>query len=301
MPHSRTDTAQDDIALLCLSGCEFKAYRYLVNRADPIGVSYPKIETIAAAIGYGVREVQRALDVLNDNDVIRYRRKNAFNPVTRRKESNVYQVNPDILVIAEAFEAEARSEWDALINQCGNVSIGLWSHINQHQEPTPITSVINQRQNHHHRAGAASNANDQGQSAVQNGAAAGNGKSKTDSGRADSETPTSAKRNGTSKSSVPPERPKFTNPKAVNQEFVSEEHESLAKLIRDLGIGLPLARGFVVEYGVGRVTSALDETVAMGTEARKPAALFRSILQTRLADEFAVARQKHFSQQKNQR
>lgn len=284
MHHSRTDTTQDDIALRCLSGCEYKVYRYLVNRADPIGVSYPKIETIAAAVGYGVREVQRALEVLNDNDVIRYRRKNAFDRETRRKISNVYQVNPDILVVAEAREAEARSEWDALILQCGNVSIGLWSHINQHQEPTPLTNASNQYQEPPPPRGRG----------FKHEEPTANGKGKNGSGH-DAPTPTSAQRNGTSKSSVPPERPKFTNPKAVNETFVSQEHEALADQVRDLGIALPLARGFLLEYGIERARLALDETLLMGADARKPAAVFRAILQSRLADDVAVARQKFFN------
>jgi len=282
MPHSRTDTGQDDLCLRYLSGCEFKAYRYLVNRADTIGVSYPKIETIAAGIGYGVREVQRALDALNENDVFRYRRKNAFDRETRRKISNVYQVNPDILVVAQEFEAEARSEWDALINQCGNVSTGLWSHINQHQEPTPRTNVSNQFQNQHHQDNRTLTETGQKPKAKNGiGATGHNDLTHQPAGQG-------------VKSSVPPARPKFSNPNPVNQELPNEHHEQLATSIRDLGINLALARGFIAEYGFDRSKSAFAETVLMGEEARKPAAVFRAIIQTRLADEVAVARQAFF-------
>lgn len=289
MPFSQTDTAQDDLALRYLSGFEVKVYRYLVNRADPIGVSYPSEEKIAQSINGDPRSVQRALQRLHDNCVFRYRRRNAFDPVTRRKINNCYQVNPDILIIGPAFEAEARSEWEALINQCGNVSIRLWCRINQHQEPTPETnSRTNSRTN---------TTNDQG--------------ALTEKGQKQGQGQGQGQKTGTpvypndlnhqrgapgSKSSVPPTRPKYVNPKAVNVVLPHLEHEQLAISIEGLGIGLPLARGFVAEYGYDRAKSAFAETVLMGEEARKPAAVFRAIVQTRLADEYAVARQQFFNQ-----
>lgn len=285
MHHSRTDTTQDDLALRCLSDFQYKVYRYLVNRADVIGVCYPAEETIAAAINGEERSVRRALQFLNDNDVIRYRRKNAFDPVTRRKVVNVYQVNPDIIVIAQEFEAEARSEWDALILQCGNVSTGLWSPYNHHQEPTPEpTPVTSSRTNTTNDQNALTETG-QKQGQKQKGRSPGFHNDLTHQREAP----------GT-KSSVPPPRPKYVNPKPINETLPDPVHEQLAISIRDLGIGLPLARGFVSEYGYDRSKSAFAETVLMGEDARKPAAVFRAIIQTRLADEFAVSRQKFFNQ-----
>lgn len=285
MTHSRTDTAQDDLCLRYLSGFEYKVYRYLVNRADPIGISYPSEEKIAYSVHGDPRSVQRALQTLHDNAVFRYRRRNAFDPVTRRKINNCYQVNPDILVIAAKFEVEARSEWDALINQCGNVSIRLWCRINQHQEPTPEpTSVSSFRTNTTNDKNALTEA---GQGQGQNGSGGGKHNDLTHQREAPD-----------SKSSVPPPRPKYINPKPVNEPMTDPAHEQLATSIRDIGIGLPLARGFVSEYGYDRSKSAFAETVLMGEEARVPAAVFRSIIQTRLADEFAVSRQKFFNDRK---
>ena len=284
MPFSQTDTVQDDIALRCLSWFEYATYRYLVNRADPIGVSYPGEDNIAWGIGGESRNVQRALAVLHENGVFRYRRRNAFDPETRRKLNNCYQVSPEILIIAPAFQAEAWSEWNALIDKCGNVSIRLWSRINQHQEPTPEPkSGTKIRTN---------TTNDQ-DALTEKGQKQGQPpKNKHGTNHPNEFTHQREQRR---ESSVPPSRPKYVNPKAFNQECHDPANEQLALLIRDLGINLPLARGFVLEYGYDRSKSALAETVLMGEEARKPASVFRAILQTRLADEYAVARQKFFN------
>lgn len=299
MLHSRTDTEQDDIALRCLPGCEYKAYRYLVNRADTIGVCYPKIPTIADAIGCSAREAQRALEVLNDNDVFRYRRKNAFNPVTRRKETNVYQINPLILVIADEFVSEAWSEWDALINQCGNVSTGLWSHINQHQEPIPRT---NSRTNSR-TSTTKSPAKADGQGGPPDDYAnAPTGGKKPKPKNPDGESTQRAapdQRGHAPKSSVPPgDRPQYANPTLINTNLPNQEHEMLASQIRKFGIGMGLARGFVVEYGYERTKLAFDQVEKMGDKAREPAAVFRSIVQVRLVGDFAQAHEQVFKSRK---
>lgn len=283
MLHSRTDTEQDDNLLWCLPGCEYKAYRYLVNRADPIGVCYPKQATIAAAIHASEREVQRALDMLHDNCVFRYRRRNAVDPATRRRLHNVYQLNPLLLVIAAEFEAEAWSEWDALINQCGNVSTRLPSRINQHQEPTPETSTSE-------HAPETSTTNrpltEQGQK---------QGQGKKPDGEATQRTARNIQRDADApKSSVPPERPQYANPESINSNLPDAAHEQLASDLRQFSIAMPLARGFVVTYGYSRVKLAFDQVKKMGEKAREPAAVFRSIVQVRLADDFALSHDRLF-------
>jgi hypothetical protein len=300
MLHSRTDTEQDDLALRCLPACEYKAYRYLVNRADPIGICYPKQATIADAIGYGEREVQRALEVLHDNAVFRYRRRNAVDPDTRRRLHNVYQVNPLLLIIAEQFVADAWSEWDALILKCGNVSIRLWSRINQHQEPTPLTNTkehapgTSTKQPSKAKGKNGDSAADGNQPPVGNGKA----KNKKTDGEANQREQTT-QRGHAPKSSVPPERPQYANPDAINSNLPDEAHEGLASNLRQFGIAMPLARGFVVTYGYNRTKLAFDQVKKMGDKAREPAAVFRSIVQVRLADDFALAQQQIFGRKQS--
>lgn len=286
MPHSRTDTAQDDLCLLYLSGCRYKTYRYLVNRADPFGGCYPSAECIANAINYNVRHVYRALQYLNDNDIFRYTRRDEYDRVTRRKLSNGYCVNPDIISLNPQFEAQARAEWEALINQCDNRSSGLWSHINQ-QEPTPEnqfqkkpvpenTTPTNQR----HRAPSASKNKDQG--AADDAASRQKDKSKNGSGHDDSPT-NSAERTRASQSSVPPG--KYPNPKNIPQEL-DTVHETLALRVRGIGIPLPMARGYIHEQGYATVEAAMlavGEAILNGT-ADRPGGLFRSIMWRKLAD-----------------
>lgn len=287
MHHSRTDTEQDDILLGCLPGPEYKTYRYLVNRADNIGVCYPKQDTIAEAIGCTPREVQRALEVLHGNGVFRYRRRNAVDPDSRRKLHNVYQVNPAILVIAEELVSEAWSEWDALILKCGNVSIRLPSRINQHQEPIPRTNTSEpvpetSTTNRTLKKDADENA-----------------ESQNPAGEAGQRAARNIQRDaGAPKSPVPPERPQYANPESINSNLPDSAHEQLASQIRKFGIAMPLARGFVVTYGYSRTKLAFDQVEKMGDKAREPAAVFRSIIQVRLADDYALAQQKIFGNRK---
>ena len=287
MLHSRTDTEQDDNLLWCLPDIEYKAYRYLVNRADPIGVCFPKQHTIADAIAHSEREVQRALEVLHDNCVFRYRRRNAVDQATRRRLHNVYQVNPLLLVFAPEFEAEAWSEWDALINQCGNVSTRLPSRINQHQEPIPLTSTTK----------SPSKTKSEGAEVDYTNHAESGAKKQKPAGKVSQREQTIQRGEDAPKSSVPP-GPQYANPDSVPSNLPNEEHEKLASDLRRFGIAMPLARGFVCTYGPDRVRVAYAQVLAMGDKARQPAAVFRSIVQVRLADDFALAQQKIFGNRK---
>jgi len=301
MPHKRTDIEQDDTALRCLSGCQYKVLQYLVNRADSRGVCFPSAETIAQATGFNLRHVYRALQVLNDADVVRYLRRDEFDLVTRRKLPNAYQICPDYISLAVEFVAEARVLWETLIEKCGNRCLGLWSHINQ--QPTPVsqfneltpgdqpqrTNTNNQR----HRAPSAPNDNDQGQPASQNGAAgkSKNGNQPDDS--ADNKQRTAHPRVEPQGSAAP--RPKFTNPDPIGTNLPNNFHEQLAFEIRSIGIAMPLARGFVTTYGYDRVKTALAAVQEMGAAAKSPAGLFRSIVQQGLADDFALSQQMIFN------
>jgi len=302
MLYSRSDIEQDDTALRCLTGCEYKTMRYLINRSDIIGVSFPKQETIAEAVGYDVREVQRALEVLHLNAVFRYRRRNAFDPTTRRKLTNVYQVNPDILVVAEEFEPEARAEWQSLINQCGNVSTRLWSHNNQHQEPVPLTNSRISTKNQHHQSAKADEPADDYANQREGADSSGGKKAKRKKQNPAGETGQRGAK--TTQPAQPAEQPgsagagRYVNPTPINSNLPDADHEKLANDLRHFGIATPLGRGFVAEYGYNRTKLAFDQTAKMGEKAREPGAVFRSILQIRLADDFAAAQQQIFNRRR---
>lgn len=293
MLHSRTDTEQDDTALRILSGCQYKVLRALVNRADKFGICFPGVPYLSAATGYNERHVNRALDALEAYNVLRYHRRGEWDDLTKRQLPNVMQLHPDYIHLAPQFEAEARELWDALIKRCGNDSVGLWSHTitnvsNQAPEPTPVdqrqlTSTNNQR----HRA----TSNGKGQGAAADYANQPTGgkkaKSKNPNPEADQREAQTNQRNAhEQKSSVPPERPQYANPESINSNLPDAAHEGLAAQIKAFGIAMPLARGFVAEYGYKRAKLAYDQVAKMGQKAREPAAVFRSICQVRLADDF---------------
>lgn len=302
MPHSRTDTAQDDIALAVLSGCQYKVLRALVNRADERGICYPGVDYLAAATGYNRRHVTRALDVIEGHAVILYQRRDEIDQYTRRQLSNVMQINPDYISLSADAEPEAREMWRALIEKCGNDSARLWSHTitnvsNQAPKPTPVdqrqlTSTTNQR----HRTPSASKSEGQGQPTGANPIGTGKAKNKKPAAKTDQRVA-----HPRDKSSVPPagtERAQYANPDSINSNLPDAAHEGLASEIRVFGISMGLARGFVVTYGYKRTKTAFDQVKKMGDKAREPAAVFRSIVQVRLADDFAAAQQQIFGNRK---
>jgi hypothetical protein len=300
MPHKRTDISHDDTALLVLSGCQYKALQYLLNRADARGICYPSAERIASAIGFSVRNVWRALEVLNDADVMRYVRRDEWDNVTKRKLPNAYQINPDYISLAVDFVAEARLLWETLIDKCGNRSSGLWCHINQQptpvdqsQDPTPVIQFPVSNTNNQRSPKTAARSHDASGDYTNPGE--GNEKSQNGNGNDDTETNTqrSARR---SKSSVPPAgRSQYANPEPIATNLPEKHHELLALEIRQLGISMPLARGFVATYGADRSKTALAAVRDMGRNAKNPPGLFRSIIQNSLADDFAHTSQAIFN------
>lgn len=291
MPHSRTETEQDDIALRILSGCQYKVLRALVNRADPRGICFPGEEYLSGATGYNRRHVSRALEALESHFVIQYHRRNEWDNFTRRKLPNVMQINPDYISLAQEFEPEAREMWATLIQKCGNDSMRLWSH--------NITNTNDQLQNQHQvpssREATTTNqpaAKRNGRRAAPDEQPAGKTKGKNPEGGPGQRAARNNQREAhPPESPVPPARQGFVNPKPIDVNIPDKFHEQLAADIRQLGISMSLARGFVLEYGYDRAKVALDETLEMGSKADNPAGLFRTILQSRLADDFAVSKQ----------
>lgn len=292
MPHKRIDIVQDDIALRCLSGCQYKVLQYLVNRADSRGICFPSTETIAQATGFNLRHVYRALQFLNDCDVMRYVRRDEYDIVTHRKLPNAYQINPEYICLAVEFVAEARAVWDTLTEKCGNRSTGLWSHINQ--QPTPVSQFQNQ-----HQVSSTSRTNTNNQHAPKvNGQAShyanhpgGNEKDKNPAGETGQHTATSHQREAHDEPQGSAPRPKYANPDPIAANLPNTYYEQLASECRQIGISMPLARGFVVTYGYDRCKTALAAVQEMGQKAVNPAGLFRSIVQNGLADDFALSRQ----------
>lgn len=305
MLHSRTVTEQDDIALKVLSGCQYKVLRAMVNRADEFGICYPGVPYLSQATGYNARHVQRALEVLELYHVFLYRRRDAWDDETRRQLANVMQLSPDYMRLAPQFEPEARELWDALIKKCGHDSVRLWSPTitnvsNQAPEPTPVeptsvTSTNNQRQRPLKKVdGAAADYANQPEAQK-----AKRKKQKPDAETTQREAQTNQRNaHDAQKSSVPPERPQYANPESINSNLPDAAYEGLAAELRRIGISMPLARGFVVEYGYKRAKTAFDQVCKMGEKAREPAAVFRSILQVRLAEDAALAHDQIFRNRK---
>jgi hypothetical protein len=303
MPHKRTDIDQDYIALRYLSGCQYKVLQYLVSRADHRGICYPSAETIGEGTGFSERNVYRAMEYLNDTDVIRYVRRDEYDIVTKRKMPNAYQVNPDYISLAPKFVPEARAMWDTLIERCGNRSSGLWCHINQQPIPLTNTSRSSSRetntnnqfplpQNEEKQEQNTNTPYPEGEDPISRAQRDGKAETHHDTGVTMSNQQRRAQ--SPSKSSVPPASEKYHNPEPINVNLPDQNHEILAFKIRGFGISMVQARGFVVTYGVERCQAAVTSIEAT-KGVKSPAGLFRSIVQNGLADDVAAARQKIFS------
>lgn len=299
MPHKRVDIPQDDIALRVLSGSQYKVLHYLINRADSRGVCYPGHDRIASETGFTRPTVQNAMAILNRRDLIRYIRRDGYDPVTKRQVPNVYQINPTYICLDPNFVAESRALWTSLTNQCRNDSVQSPlgrnqqpTSVNQYQYPTPVnqfqgTNTNNQRPSNTKLIQPPSNPlqtpEGEDRKAVQ---------------KKDALADEQPRKNNNQRNAQPEKeqssaaREKYHNPEPINSNLPDPTHEALAFAIRELGISMRLARGFVVTYGVRRCEVALESVREMGQDVKSPAGLFRSIVQNGLADAFALAQQK---------
>lgn len=297
--HTRVYTEAGDTALAVLPGCPYKILSFMVNRADGRGICYPTEERISDATGYNVRHVQRNLIVLEESLYIMFVRRDQFDPITRKKLPNVYQISPDYICLSPANESEARSIWQPLIDEFLSRSSRLPSRINNKQEPltnnktnvsyqTPITNINNQRTKTDVDGGATPPADyaNQAEPAEKNH----NELTNIDS-RPRQRAATTNKRNApaVTPGSAAAGPGKLPNPKGIHTPL-APDYEAVAERIRGIGIALALARGFVKQYDVDRCQAALSAVgeAILNASADRPAGLFRYILQQRLADETAA-------------
>jgi hypothetical protein len=293
MPHKRVDITQDDLALQKLSGSRYKILHYLINRADSRGICYPGIDTIASGTGYSEPTVRDGLQALNECNLMRYLRRDEQDPVTKRQLSNVYMINPQFISLPTAFVAESRALWFSLREKCGNHSAVTFFYGNQ--QPTPVsqyqeTTPVNQYQGTNTNNQHSSNPKKIQLPAQQ---LSPEGKdTRTAAGReGQMDTPGNKQRNAQSdKSQGSVVREKYHNPEPIQSNLPDRTHEALALAIRNIGISMPLARGFIVTYGMKRCETAIESVKTMGSSAKNPAGLFRTIVQNDLADAFALAR-----------
>lgn len=286
MPHTRTDIELDDEILKQISGAQYKVLRYLCNRADPWGACYPGNQAIADGTLTNLRDVVRHVPALVDIGLVAYLRRGAFDEWTRRALVNVVMVNPAYICLAEPYLAEAQAKWDAT-----GVSMKfhttpesyLTNTNNQYQEPIPERKPVPRTNTNNQPPTAPLTTKGKGTPELDNDPTAARENDETQDA-----TPNSVSTAKLTRPGVPPET--FKNPMPITETLPDQQHEVLALRLRGLGIAMPLARGFILEYGLKNCEDALLQTLAADRTndngLRNLGGFFRFVLQKSLVDRY---------------
>lgn len=277
----------------CLNGTALAVLMYLSSRADNMGICFPSAKTIVAEIHRKETGVYEALTWLEENNWIAYLRKNEKDRLTGKPMPNIYMINPLLMGIRSNDLEKAKNQYLAVGGRCelptvqegsereGNSAYRRTNQQqNQLQEPTTITNYSNQQQQ---PAQSPQKAQGQRQKARA-----------LTSDLANEELPTSttaqAQEHGRAAAEPRSKRlidisgtqPRFIDPVLV-YEPLDDAKETVVKQLGGIKIAIPLARGFIVEYGVNAVQQALQITLGAENITRH-GGFFRKILQSKLTE-----------------
>lgn len=294
-------------ALPCWAYC---VLRYLCSRADELGRCFPSVATIAQELGYDSdSSIYEALDLLESRCLIGYLRRNERDLLTGKPIPNVYQISPYYLMIREELIPEALRFW--LIAANGQ-NPRIWDiSVQESSERRDESGIPDTNQQHNqiqktNDSGPDTKTNNNNQRAfekvrvspVQNyvksdiESAETPDTAQTEVGYANMpESRPTAQR--TAKATRVPPRParpaddesrlrprKYDDADPQPAPFPDGGREMVARSINRLGIPLPLARGFLNQYGVSACQSAL--LITCQEQRTNPGGFFRYILQRRL-------------------
>lgn len=280
-------------ALGCLPPIAYKVLLCLVQRADGVGRCFPSAERIADDCGCQVDSVWRSLKTLEDGRYIGYLRRNEQDPITGRWLPNVYMVNPHFICIAVEQQESAMQLWSAVYSN-HPMPLSDFQGTNQQQEPTPETNTskpTKETNNNNQRSSESVGDAETPQAQKLAGEKSKKAKKPTTKPQDDSqngaeqqnqqsEAPQRSKKRGSS-------APTYKNPDPIAAPIPDGLLEALANRVNQLGVPIPLARGFVMGYGADTVESALLQVAAAkrhGQEIQNEGGFFRHLLQNNLID-----------------
>lgn len=287
--HTRVYNAANLEALRCLTKTAYAVLQYLVCRADSLGRCFPSAERIANDIGCHEDVAYRMLQILEDERYIGYLRRNAQDEVTGKWLPNVYIVSPFFICLAEENQEKAENLWRKVYPNF----VPTFRHfigINQQQEPASETNTIepesrtNNNNQHFSESVGAGEKPQAKKSPVEKSKKpkSEKPKSQSDSDGEDQQgnAPQRSKKRGGSAAA-------YKNPDPIAAPIPDDALERLANRVNQLGVPIPLARGFVNAYGGSLVESALLQVAAAkrkGQEIANEGGFFRHLLQNNLVD-----------------
>jgi hypothetical protein len=263
--HIRIKISTNWIALQQLDCSTYKVLMSLSARADNVGVCFPSADTIASDCNLHVQTVYKALEELSSYGYTRYLRKNAYDPVIRRKLPNVYQVSPYFLEIAD---------------NCMDESLAIWN-----DRPYESISYINQQQNQFQEL-VPENQLQETTTTTKNSKSDSDEKPPTAKSEKQKTTAQPTNSAPQQKADVPPIVKKFTNPTGIAQPLPDALSEKLAERLNVWKIPMPLARGLIFKFGYDTVDRAANYTefCSKMQEIQTMAGFFRTTLETNTHD-----------------
>jgi hypothetical protein len=257
-----------------------------------LGRCFPSAERIADDCGCHVDSVWSSLKTLEDGRYIGYLRRNEQDPITGRWMPNVYMVNPHFICIALEVQDSAMQLWSSVYtNHPMPLSEKLGT--NQQQELSPRKSTIEPKKetnNNNQHSLESVGAGETPQTKKPSGKKEQKAKSEPPKSQDDSETPENQQSEASQRSKKrgsSAENPNYRNPDPIVAPIPDDILERLANRVNQLGVPIPLARGFVVAYG-GEICEAallqLQATKSKGQEIKNEGGFFRHLLQNNLID-----------------
>jgi hypothetical protein len=290
--HVRVYNAQNLEAMRCLTKTAYMVLQYLVCRADSLGRCFPSAGRIAEDTGCHEDVVYRVLQTLEGEKYIGYIRRNQQDPATGRWLPNVYIVSPFFICLAEENQEKAVALWNTIYPNF----VPTFRHFigtNQQQEPESLNNASypesvtnNNNQNFSESVGAGETPQTKKPSGKKEQKAKSeppkNQDDSDDSQNQQSEASQRSKKRGGSA-----ENPNYRNPDPIAAPIPDDVLERLANRVNQLGVPIPLARGFVMAYG-GEICEAallqLQATKSKGQEIKNEGGFFRHLLQNNLID-----------------
>ncbi len=291
----------DKVALAKLTGYQYKVLRYMAARADEYGVAHPTASEIATGVGCHPRHVWRCLYRLIALKYIAFLRKGEFDPLTRRKTPNVYQVSPRYKRLADKHQEHAFTLWTNQI-PCDSLSSDLaygqaknsLCHASHNKESSKESSSESDSRINQESSSTAANADDlslnkvetQGETAhggttagaqalraeAANAAEMGEGQDKTPEQPESRKKPATRQPAGQKKPtphSPPPaddetqeaDARRYPQPDPITTPL-EDTAEALATRLHDIGIPRPLGRALIQQYSFFQAEQALVQVHA---------------------------------------
>jgi len=258
-----------------------KFYLLAAANGDDMGIAFGATDYFWR-LGYHPEKSGKRMRDLESLGLMRYVRKDAYDPVTRRRMKDVYQFNPELYYVRKGRRAAALALSDTpfcimptLESPIGEPDRKVRGNPDRNQslEPKPESKSKNQSQstkskNHHHHQNSAFENGGDGKNSRRDGnsSAAAQEQRQGQEQKASLPAPNGASQTPAPHGAKTPQPPSSERPPSRKADFeqplADDSAELLAQMIKsDFGTRLWQARELVCEFGVAHVAKARDMVI----------------------------------------